>query len=355
MAEALAREVDSLTLLTSGSILPSQISSVDLVEWYGVPCSFKIVHLPIYIFLNKCFFEDWRYLRFDICASLYTRFKSPNIVFTRSLDAGYICVKLKLKTIIETHISADSRELRKIVNISRDPNLLGIVTVNEYLKNTYIKTGIPATKILVWSDAIDVDKITIKVPSKQLSREELGLPPLRKIVTYCGHFYEYKGVSYVIEAAKYLPDILFCLVGGWPNDIERCQKQAEGLKNIYFAGFVPNKEVYKYLAASDFLLLPNSGRFEQAYTTSPLKLFEYMAAQRPIIASDIPALQGVIRHKDNAFLVEPDSATAIADALKILEKNYILSNQIAENARQYVNNFTWSHRAKDILNFFLKE
>ena len=115
---------------------------------------------------------------------------------------------------------------------------------------------------------------------------------------------------------------------------------------------MPNQQVPKYLAASDFLILPNSMKHELAYSTSPLKLFEYMAAQRPIVASNIPALQGFLRHKENAFLIEPDSPTAIASALDILTQNQNLSTQMVEQAWQEVQQFTWSHRAKDILGHF---
>ncbi len=352
MAEALAGQVHSLTLLTGGSLLPSQVSTVNLAEWYGVPCSFNVVRLPINWHLNESLFSGYRYPQFDRAAALYAKLKAPNLVFTRSPYAGYLCVRLKLNTIIETHIGTEHPEFQRLKAICHTPYLRGIVTVTDYLKHKYIKAGLPEDKILVWPDAVELSLFSDLAPPKVL-RDELGLPSGKKIVTYCGHLYDSKGVPHIIAAAKYLPEIIFCLVGGWPQDIERCREQAKGLKNIHFAGFVPNQQVPKYLVASDFLILPNSMQHELAYSTSPLKLFEYMAAQRPVVASNIPALQGFLRHQENAFLIEPDSPTAIASALDTLTQNPNLSTPMVEQAWQEVQQFTWSHRAKDILSYFL--
>ncbi len=175
---------------------------------------------------------------------------------------------------------------------------------------------------------------------------------LSLIVTYCGHLYPHKGVHHLIQAAKYLPDILFCIVGGWPEDIERCRGLARGIDNLMFVGFVPNRDVPKYLAAADLLILPNSMRHKDAYFTSPLKLFEYMSAGKPIVASDIPAFKSLLRHRENAYLVTPDSDRAIAGGIEALCNDRALSQTIADRARRDVQRFTWAKRAESILKHF---
>ena len=104
-------------------------------------------------------------------------------------------------------------------------------------------------------------------------------------------------------------------MGGWPEDIERLRERARGCETVRFEGFVANSRVPGYLAAADVLVLPNSGRFPQARTTSPLKLFEYMASRRPIVATRIPALAGLLRHGENAWLVSPDCAESLAEGI----------------------------------------
>ena len=144
----------------------------------------------------------------------------------------------------------------------------------------------------------------------------------------------------------------FYFVGGWPDDIVKISKASNGLKNIHIVGFVSNDQVPTWLASADVLLLPNSGKYKHARVTSPLKLYEYMAAKRPIIATDIPALRGVLSHRENAFLIEPDSAGQMASAVMTVCQNENLSNRIAIQAWKDVQKLTWTNRAQNIFRFF---
>src|SRR5262249_47305156 len=113
--------------------------------------------------------------------------------------------------------------------------------------------------------------------------------------------------------------------------------------------FVPNSQVPLQLAAADVLVLPNSGRFAQARTTSPLKLFEYMAARRPIVATRIPAFAGLLRHGENAWLVAPDSPEALAPGIERALDAPSLAERLAQQAWHDVQRYTWKRRAAEIL------
>jgi glycosyltransferase involved in cell wall biosynthesis len=166
---------------------------------------------------------------------------------------------------------------------------------------------------------------------------------------YCGHFYDEKGVPSLVDAARLLTKATVQLVGGWPADIERMQARARGCESLRFAGFVANALVPLHLAAADVLVLPNSARFPQARTTSPLKLFEYMAARRPIVATRIPALAGLLRHGENAWLVAPDRPEALAEGIGHVLASPALGERLAEQAWRDVQNYTWRRRAAGIL------
>ncbi len=75
-----------------------------------------------------------------------------------------------------------------------------------------------------------------------------------------------------------------------------------------FTGWLPPASVTAELARAHVLILPNTPTHTSERYTSPLKLFEYLAAGRPIVASDLAALREVLRHEDNALLVESGSA-----------------------------------------------
>jgi len=348
MAEALAARVARLELVTARSLLPSRVNAVDLRRWYGVGESLRIVRLPVHLRLSgECFTCD-ESPRFDAAAAWYARWRRPDLVYTRSIGAAARCAAAGLATLLESHLPAGAPRLAALRDTARLPALLGLVTVTEALREDWIDAGVPAGKIQVWPDAVDLARFRPQ-PSPAEARAALGSSREGALAVYCGHFYEHKGVACLIEAARRLPKVRFELVGGWPADIARLRESAHDCETLRFAGFVPNERVPLRLAAADVLVLPNSARFPQARTTSPLKLFEYMAARRPIVATRIPALAGLLRHGENAWLVAPDSAEALADGIERVLAEPELAQRLAEQAWRDVQHYTWERRAADVL------
>jgi glycosyltransferase involved in cell wall biosynthesis len=87
------------------------------------------------------------------------------------------------------------------------------------------------------------------------------------------------------------------------------------------------------------------------YFTSPLKVFEYMAAGLPIVASELPALREVLRHEENALLVPPDDAPALAAALRRLTSEPALAERLRHQAHADVAGRTWEARAASVGDF----
>ena len=111
-------------------------------------------------------------------------------------------------------------------------------------------------------------------------------------------------------------------------------------------GHKPYSEIPYWLKAADVLILPNSGKEEiSKHWTSPLKLFEYMASKRPIIASDLPSLSDVL-NESNALLIEPDNPERIAEAIKNVLKDSNFSVKISNQAFQDVQHYSWRKRTE---------
>ena len=86
-----------------------------------------------------------------------------------------------------------------------------------------------------------------------------------------------------------------------------------------------------------------------AYFMSPLKLFEYMAAGVPIVATDLPSIREILHHKENAWLIEPGNPQALAEGIQYLLEDPVFAEHLARGAKRDVQQYTWERRAAAIL------
>lgn len=229
---------------------------------------------------------------------------------------------------------------------------LGIVTISQQLAQEYIDAGLPSEKILVEHDCVDLERF-LPYQSKEEARRRLGLPTDMPIIAYAGHLYDFKGIPTLYDVARMMPHCQFLLVGGWEHDVERARQfcQSHGLSNVLITGHVPQPELPTYLYASDILVLPNSGKHDWSQTTSPLKLFEYMAACRPIVASKLSNISTILQNEINALLAEPDCSSSFKTAIERLLSEPQFGEKLALQAHQDVKYYTWERRAERILQF----
>jgi glycosyltransferase involved in cell wall biosynthesis len=177
------------------------------------------------------------------------------------------------------------------------------------------------------------------------------------IVGYAGHLYPWKGVDVLIEAIARLPGVSALIVGG--HDVEgdraRLERLAERLgisERVTFTGHVEPAQVRAQLERATILALPNPASAVATHFTSPLKLFEYMAAGRPIVASDLPAIREVLRDGENALLVTAGDATALARGIQRLAADRELATRLARQALSEVDDYTWDRRAARLEQLF---
>jgi glycosyltransferase involved in cell wall biosynthesis len=95
-------------------------------------------------------------------------------------------------------------------------------------------------------------------------------------------------------------------------------------------------------------VLPSTQSLAYAQYTSPLKLFEYMASGRPIVASDLPVLREILSDGENALLCPPDSVEAFTAAIRRLRDEPGLGARLAEQAWRDVQTYSWDERARRV-------
>jgi len=176
-------------------------------------------------------------------------------------------------------------------------------------------------------------------------------PPRETLVVgYAGHLYPWKGVDTLIEALVTVPAARAIIIGGQPGEGDGARldalARARGVATrTEFTGWHRPADVAALLEQCDILVLPNVRSTISERYTSPLKLFEYLAAGRPIVASNLPALREILTDGINALLVEPGNPAALAAALNALAYNPQLSDRLARRAFADAALYSWDARA----------
>lgn len=323
------------------------LAGVDPFEYYSSSPRFTIKHLPS---LDLVSFGKIGFLiqsaTFAISVFLYMLFQKPDLVYGRDEQSLFYVSLTKKRVVYEVHTNEYNFFVRKLLRRNSC-----IVSITEGLKKFYVKKGVPDERIIVAPDALDEQLFTMAL-SKEEARKRLALSLDKNIIVYTGHLYGWKGAQYVAQAAHFLPeDTLFYFVGGTENDIIRFRKECSAQKNVYIVGHKPHNEMPYWQRASDVLVLPNTGKvaISRLYT-SPAKLFEYMASERPIVASNISSLTEVLTDL-NAILVKPDDAKDLAKGIRFALEHKQESKKRAQQAKSDAEAFTWNKRAVHILEY----
>ncbi len=353
MAEAYAQILKDFKILVNGHAAERFFPMSDPREFYGLQRELEITKLRTQWFRFGSTYRKVSAPRKYIAAVLeYLHQQEPEMIFTRSYHVAEAVIDEGLPLIFETHGGPEHKYMKKVEKISNAPNLHGLVTTLEYLKKGYEALGVPPEKILVTPNAVDLHRYESLDSERATLRSVLGLATDRPIVMYTGHLYEHKGVHTLLEAAEHLPECDVVLVGGWPKDVDRLRKQYSALDNVLFTGFVSNTELSRYVSAADVCVLTHLAGDRSAPETCPLKLFEYMAAARPIVASDFAAIRSVMRHEDNGILVESGSAKVLAEGVRRVLAEPALAKALGDRARADVRSRTWDQRAARVVTTF---
>lgn len=176
-------------------------------------------------------------------------------------------------------------------------------------------------------------------------------------VVYVGQLYRWKGVDALIEAMAHLPGRRLTIVGGnAAADLARAgahAREAGVAERIDFIGQVPPHQVAAWLrrARVGVVPLPRAGFLEASTFTSPLKVFEFMHAGVPLVASDLPSIRELVRPNEHALLVAPDDPAALAAGIERLLQDRALAARLAAAAAVHVRDYSWERRAQRLLEF----
>ncbi len=293
-----------------------------------------------------------------------------DVLLIRNLKLGHFLLKwrsfLKLPSIIfETHeifaLSFQDEIKIKGKNPGKEKKLLrresyvyenadGLICITQHLADMIKDRFKTKGRILVAPDGVDPEQCN-KKESGAINSHDIKK---RKTLLYLGSLHHWKGMEILISAMQYLPDASLLIAGGNIESIRNYQSLAKKLgvdTRVQFEGFVPPGKRFGYISRADICVLPLKSMSISSYFTSPLKLFEYMAAGKPIVASDLPAIREVLSNRVNSILVPPDNPEKLAEGIRILLENPSLCEKIAGQAFLDAQKYTWDKRAEKIIDF----
>jgi glycosyltransferase involved in cell wall biosynthesis len=304
---------------------------------------------------------------FSLRAVSWARQNNCDLVYTRLIQAAALSSSLGMPTILEVHDLPGGRIGPLIFrSFLRGRGARRLVVITRALADDLtVRLSIPppgeaasGAFTVIAPDGVDLARFeNLAAPIE--ARRSLNLFQDVSTFTagYTGHLYAGRGIEFLINIAENLSHVNFLIVGGEPPDVERVKREIDrrNLKNILLTGFIPNNRLPIYQAACDVLLMPyqhkvaaSSGGDISRYL-SPMKLFEYLACERPILCSDLLVLREILDQEVNAILLPSQEIESWLTSLEALRHNPELRIQLAKQARETANHYTWESRAKLVL------
>ena len=284
-----------------------------------------------------------------------------DVVFTRDLGLASIVLSLPRRgaLVYESHgyAPAVSQELPRLLGTASPPSVQKLKRLAARERRVWARAEGYVTLTAAHRDDLVArfgprNNVAAVPDGTRLQRTRVFHPPPAGplLVGYAGHLYPWKGVDVLIDAVAQLPGVRTLIVGGQPGERDRSRLEAlahaRGAgQRVDFTGWLPPQDVAAAIAKCGVLVLPNIRSTISERYTSPLKLFDYLAAGRAIVASDLPAIREVLTAEYNALLVEPGRADLLAAALSRLDADPALRLRLSRQAFDDAARYGWDARA----------
>lgn len=256
------------------------------------------------------------------------------------------------RTFAEDRPNMGWKERRKFAALRRREGAVyagceGIAALTEWLvEDIRWEYGI-ATPAAVVPDGVDLG-------AAEAARPKAGWSEPAEML-YLGSLHPWKGVEGLIEALPLISGGQLVVGGGPEARIAQLEQLADRLQvreRVRFLGHVPPAKRFQAIADADICLLPLTDTSIGSRYTSPLKLFEYMALGKPVVAADVPALRTVIESGCNGILTPVEDPARLAAAVNGLIQDRTLAGRLGEAARDSARDYAWTARAAKLRGLF---
>jgi glycosyltransferase involved in cell wall biosynthesis len=233
-----------------------------------------------------------------------------------------------------------------------NPRFLGQVTHSRYALERYLAAGYPAEKLRTIYNGFDPANFAVD-RTPQAARHELRLPE-RVTVGYAGRIAPFKRVDLLLDAAEAVPELSWIFTGATDQrEASELVERGGELPNVRFLGFRSGEELALAHQAADILVIPPSADPLERFGTTvlPLKLFQYLAAGRPLVVGDVGDTAELLRDGETCLRVPPDDLPSFIRGIRSLAGAPELRLRMGAAARELARGLTWDARATGFLAF----
>lgn len=304
-----------------------------------------------YNYKIRSFFSTKRNLNFFLRVILslkivnYLKDKKRALIISRSLVPSFFLAFFNIKNIVEIHTELTGTTkyffflFTKLNFIKKN---LKYIFINDYLR---IKLNIEKKNSIILYDAVDVRDF-----------KPLKVKEYKNTCFYSGSFSKGKGLEIILKIAKKIPEINFHLYGNVNTLFDKSILNKD-LKNVYFKGYLTYSELVKKINHYRILLMPynkNVGvlikNIDVSKYFSPLKMFDYLASGKIVIASDLQVYRNILKDRHNSIILKENINLWCKTIKKLIQNNKF--DFLGKNARKNSKTHSWIARARKILKFY---
>lgn len=260
---------------------------------------------------------------------------NPEISHSQTIQMGFPCFMAKKLFDIPYIVYCHGSDVyfpwrfKKMISKWVLENADAIIVLTENMKKEINSFGFNLKNIFIIPNGIEPNE------SKDLSRndmrKDLKIDEVEKIILFVGTLKNVKGIKYLIKAINIVKEkglktkLLLIGDGEQKKELEKLSDKLNLKENVNFIGRVNNKEIYKYMVASDIFVLPSLSE------GLPVVILEAMASGLPIIATKVGGVPEILKDKENGFLVDPKNSEQIAEKIIHLISNDNIRESISIN------------------------
>jgi glycosyltransferase involved in cell wall biosynthesis len=350
--QALVQLGHDVTLLAPSH--PARSTDWDnLSHFYGLKTRFSLEYIPVPS--RRLFF---------LTAVRRARVFKPDLLYVWPIQSAMLGLLHGFPVILEIHDLPTGRIGPFWYRYFRDVRgrkRIGVITrALQSMLDEQFETFLPPEDVVIAPMGVELERFS-DLPDPATARRTLGLPEA-PTAACTGHLYTGRGVEIFLELARHMEDVQFLWAGGKPEDVTHWREESKDLPNVNFVGFVPNQQLPLYQAAADVLLMPYGYNIgisswvgsNASKISSPMKMFEYLAAGRAILSSDLPVFREVL-NESNAVFCPPENAACWQGTLRELLDNPDRCASLVAQARQDAEQYSWTARAARLLDGFIEK